>query len=238
MISVWIDVAIIGVVAFCAWRGYKNGLIRGVFGIVSLIAALLVANVIAQAYSKEATSVIMPFASGIIDSTLTDIEEEGITYQPIAYDHDLTGLNIEAFGDSYIVMRQIGLPEAAAVAIAKQIAENPETFERPQQFIETLAEKLTDTMSYIAVFGIAFLLLAIIFAVIGNLFGFVFSLPGLKLLDIISGSVFGLVKGIIIVLTLAVIFRYFGLIARDTVESTLLLNYLMNNNIIANILDL
>jgi len=231
-----IDLAVIGTVAFCAWRGYKNGLIRGVFGVVSLIAALLIANIAAQAYSNDAKAMLMPFASGIIDTTLAEMKENDIEYQPLAHDHDIDDVD---FGTAYSVLRQIGLPEAAAVSIAEQaidLRDNAE--EELSSFTEAIADKLTTTLSYVAVFGIAFLVLAIIFAIVGNLIGFVFSLPGLKLIDIISGAVFGLVKGIIIVYSLAVIIRYFGILALSTLESTSLLNYLVNNNPIATILGL
>ena len=236
MTAFLIDLAVIGTVAFCAWRGYKNGLIRGVFGVVSLIAALLIANIAAQAYSNDAKAMLMPFASGIIDTTLAEMKENDIEYQPLAHDHDIDDVD---FGTAYSVLRQIGLPEAAAVSIAEQaidLRDNAE--EELSSFTEAIADKLTTTLSYVAVFGIAFLVLAIIFAIVGNLIGFVFSLPGLKLIDIISGAVFGLVKGIIIVYSLAVIIRYFGILALSTLESTSLLNYLVNNNPIATILGL
>jgi len=231
-----IDLAVIGTIAFCSWRGYKNGLIRGVFGVVSLIVALLVANIAAQAYSNDAKAMLMPFASGIIDTTLAEMKENDIEYQPLAHDHEIDDVD---FGTAYSVLRQMGLPEAAAVGIAEQaidLRDNSE--EELSSFTEAIADKLTTTLSYVAVFGIAFLVLAIIFAIVGNLIGFVFSLPGLKLVDLISGAVFGFFKGIIIVYSIAVIIRYFGVLALTTLESTTLLNYLVNNNPIANILGL
>jgi len=231
-----IDLSIIGTVAFCAWRGYKNGLIRGVFGVVSLIVALIVANIAAQAYSNDAKAMLMPFASGVIDSTLAEMRDDGIEYQAIAHDHEIDDVD---FGTAYSVLRQIGLPEAASVNIAEQALEmRDNTQEELSSFTEAIADKLTTTLSYVAVFGIAFLVISIVFAIVGNLIGFVFSLPGLKLVDIIAGSVFGLFKGLIIVYTVAVIIRYFGILALSTLESTSLLNYIVNNNPIASILGL
>jgi len=223
----------LGTMAFCAWRGYKNGLIRGVFGVVALIVSLLVANIAAQAYSDEAKGMLLPFASGIIETTMTEMAEEGIEYQELAHDHEFDNAD---FGVAYTALRQIGLPEAAAVRIAEQSVDAQEHDEDDTRFSDTVADKLTSSLSFVAVFGIAFLLIAIIFAVIGNLVGFVFSLPGLKLVDVISGSVLGLIKGIIIVYTLAVIIRYFGLLMLETLEGTTVLNYLVNFNPIANML--
>jgi len=227
-----LDVAIVGTIAFCAWRGYKSGLIRGVFGIVSLIASLLVANMAAEAYADEAKGMLMPFVSGMLDSTITELSEDGIEYQPIAHDHEIDDAD---FGTAYLALRQIGFPEAASVRIAEKSIEVEEE-ETMRYFSDLIAERVSSTLSFVAVFGIAFLLIAIVFAVIGNLVGFVFALPGLRLVDIISGSVLGLLKGVIIVYAIAVILRYFGLLILPTLERTTILLYLVNNNPIANLL--
>ena len=232
MTTLLIDVAIVGTVVFCGWRGYKNGLIRGVFGVVSLIVSLLVANIAAQAYSDEAKGMLVPFVGGMIESTMTEMTEEGVEYQALAHDHDIEDAE---FGAAYTALRRIGLPEAAAVSVAEQSL-SVEEDERGNYFSDIIGDRLSSAFSYVAVFGIAFLLIAIIFAVIGNLVGFVFSLPGLKLVDIIAGSVLGLFKGIIIVFTIAVILRYFGLLILSTIEGTSVLNYIINNNPIANML--
>jgi len=227
-----LDFIIVGTIAFCAWRGYKNGLIRGVFGVVSLIASLLVANMAAEAYADEAKDVLVPFVSGMLDSTISELSDDGVVYQAIAHDHEIDDVD---FGTAYLALRYIGFPEAGAVKLAELSVESEENEPRGY-FSDVIADRVSSTLTYVAVFGIAFLLIAIVFAVIGNLVGFVFALPGLRLVDIIAGSVFGLFKGVIIVYTVAVILRYFGILVLDTLESTSLLIYLVNNNPIANLL--
>jgi len=228
----FIDLAVLGTIVFCGWRGFKSGLIRGVFGIVSLVVALLIANIAAQAYSNETKGMILPFVSGILESTMTDIAEDGLEYQALAHDHEIDDAD---FGIAYVALRQLGLPEAAAVRIAEQSIEVEES-DRGGYFSDVIADRLSGAFSYVAVFGIAFLLLAIVFAVIGNLVGVVFALPGLKYVDMIAGAVFGLFKGAIIVYTVAVIIRYFGLLVLPTIERTTILRYIINNNPIANML--
>ena len=232
MTTLIIDLAVIGVVVFCGWRGFKSGLIRGVFGVVSLIAALLVANIAAQAYSGETKAMLIPFVSGIVDSTMTEMSEHGIEYQALAHDHDIDDAD---FGAAYTALRELGLPEAAAVRIAERSIDLEEN-EQGRFFPDIIADRLSSAFSYVAVFGIAFLLLAIVFAVIGNLVGFVFALPGLKYLDMIAGSALGLLKGLILVYTVAVIARYFGLLMLSTIEETTIFRYIINNNPIANML--
>jgi len=232
MTTFLIDAAIVGTVIFCGWRGFKSGLIRGVFGVVSLITALLIANIAAQAYSGETKSMLLPFASGIIDSTMTELSEQGIEYQAIAHDHEVDD---EAFGIAYMALRDLGLPEAAAVRIAEQSITLEED-EQGRYFPDIIADRLSSAFSYVAVFGIAFLLIAIVFAVVGNLVGLIFALPGLKYVDMIAGTALGLLKGVIIVYTVAVIARYFGLLILSMIEDTTIFRYLINNNPIANML--
>ena len=226
----WIDLVIVAAVAFCAWRGFKNGLIRGVFGVAALIAALLIANIIATAYSQEFTGMLKPFIGGIVENAITDVIGEGL-------ESDYDGLEHESvyFGAAYSAMRQIGLPEASAAYIAEHTALEEGTI---ISLADRISDRLSSTLAFVAVFGIAFMLLSIIAAIIGNLIGFVFSLPGLKHIDAIAGIVFGLAKGLIIVFALASIVRYFGLFAQTTLEGTTVLNYLINNNPIAAIIGI
>ena len=233
MISFFIDVAVVGTVVFCGWRGFKNGLIRGVFGIVSLFLALFIANFAAQAYADDAEVVLMPFARGLVESTMTDLDHDGIRYHPAAHDHNIDD---EYFGRAYITLREIGLTEAASVAIAEQSMLDGRHDETDRTFVDIVATRLTSSMAFVAVFAVAFLLLAIVFAVIGNLVGVIFSLPGLKLVDMIAGAASGLVKGLVIVHVVAVIVRYFGLVVLPTIERTTVLYFLVNNNPIASML--
>jgi len=234
LITLLIDLAIIGTVLFCAWRGFKNGLIRGAFGIVSLLLAIFIANAAAEAYSDETTGIISPFVSGMIETAVLEMADDGLEYHALAHDHNIDEAD---FGVAYMALRYIGLPEAGAVHIAERSLEF-EAFDMDRSFADVIANRLSGTLSYVAVFTIAFLLISIIFAVIGNLIGVVFALPGLRLVDMIAGSALGLVKGLIIVYSVALVLRYFGLVMLETIEGTTILRHIINNNPIADILGI
>ena len=223
-----IDSAVIAIVLFCIWRGYKNVLIRGVFGTVTLIAALFIASITATAYSGEFTGMLKPFVGGVIEKTLTDIRDEGENS-----DTDSRENESQKFGLAFTVLRRIGLPESSAANLSELVSKDDES---DGTLADIITDKLCNALAFIAVFGIGFLLISIIFTVIGNLIGFVFSLPGLKLIDSIAGVVFGFIKGLIIVFTLATVIRYVGLLAQETLEETKILSYIVNYNMIANML--
>ncbi|MCL2226072.1 MAG: CvpA family protein [Oscillospiraceae bacterium] len=229
MTAFLIDLAIIGTVVYCTWRGYRNGLIRGVFGVVALVVALIVANIAASAYSDEFEGLLIPFVGGIVDTTLADVAEGDARDEVVS-----SRSETERFQSAYSVLRQIGLPVAAANSVAGLAAGDGSE----RSFSDVIAGTLSSALAYIAVFAVAFVLVAIVFAIIGNLIGFVFSLPGLRLLDTIAGAMFGLAKGLIIVLTFSAFVRYFGLLALDILEDTAVLYYLVNNNIVADMLGI
>ena len=259
MLVLLIDLAVLGIVAFCGWRGYKNGLIRGVFSIVTLIVSLIVAGVVASAYSEEFTGVLTPFVGGIIDSALVerpaeeaevgdadgddeddaDEDDEEEPRRVIEVDLSMYEDESENFISAYSALRRIGLPEPSAARIAEQtVDDSGEDALAPAFLSDIIAEKLSSALAFAAVFGIAFVLLAIVFTVIGNLISFVFSLPGLKLLDIIAGAAFGVLKGLIIVYTLAAVARYLGVFAPEILEGSAVLRLLVNSNPVANSLGI
>ena len=94
-----------------------------------------------------------------------------------------------------------------------------------------MIHKLAGTLAYVAVLIIIFLLIVIIFAVIANLLNLAFKLPGLELLNEIGGTLFGLVKGLAFIFAISWALRFFGfVIPETTVNKTVLLKWLMNNN--------
>lgn len=244
--STAIDVAIVLIVAFSAWRGFKNGFIRGVFGILAIIIALYGANLVAKAYSGEFTGMLEPFVGGIVDSSVADVlysdEAEGENMIDDGQTEDSqSGISDETDKTSvydicYKTMRNIGVSEEASKRIAEKVAGELDTVS--QQLASNLTEKLSAALAYIAVFGISFILIAIIFAVIGNILNLAFAIPGIETVDRLIGVVFGLFKGILIVFAIGVIVRYIGLVSSETIENTKILNYLVNENPIANILGI
>ena len=236
--SIALDAAIVLIVIFCSWRGFKSGIIRGVCGVLVLVVSIFAANIVATAYSNEFTGMLKPFVGGVVDNVLQPKEaEEGDEEEkrPVVYPEGFKDKS-EEYKEAYTAMWKIGLPMKAAENIAEQVEENYSGVKR--QLAEEITDKLCSRIAYIAVFGICFVLVAILFAVIGNILNFAFSLPGLKLLDGLAGLAFGLAKGAIIVLVACVVIRYFGLVAQDMIESTRLLNFFVNNNPIANILGI
>jgi len=191
--------------------------------------SLFFASIAATAYSDEFTGALTPFVGGIVDNALSEMDAQGVEYELVDHENES-----EDFKTAYTALRWIGLPVPAAIRVAEMAVDE----ESEVSLADSIAAKLSSALAFVAVFGIAFVLVAIVFAVIGNLIGLVFSLPGLRALDVIAGVAFGLAKGLLIVLAIAAVARYLGILALETLEETSVLNYLVNNNIIADMLGI
>jgi uncharacterized membrane protein required for colicin V production len=232
-----IDILLIATLAYCVWRGYKSGIIRGVCGAIALIAAIFAANLVAATYSDEVSAMLRPFVGGVVDNALTSLvgaaDGEDQTEDVLVPSN---ASNTQLRAASYAALRRIGMPESASGLLADKIAGG--RFEQGVTLSDVISDKLCDALAYIAVFGVVFLLGAIISVVVGNVLNLVFKLPGLETMDSIVGMVFGLLKGIIIVYVISLVVRYVGLLAPSVIDKTTILSYLIDTNPLADILGI
>jgi len=235
--SILLDLLIVALIGFFAWRGYKSSLIRGLCGVLALIIALYCANLFASIYSDEFTGVLKPFMNGIVDSSydkvMGGVVEEGQEDVKILTDKEKE----DVYTVSVETIRRMGLPDNVAEKIASDVASEDKRVS--QEMANNVAIKICEKTIFTITFVLAFALIAIIFAVIGNLINLTFSLPELKKVDIVGGIALGIVRGIIIILVIACLGRYLGyIIGKEVINKTILFDWLINSNLIANLLGI
>lgn len=293
MIGLIVDIAIVLLIALCAYRGFRNGIVRGVAGFLVLVLSLVVASVISSTFAGEFVGVVQPFVGGLVDSQIQKIlapdNDEIVVVTPDATDadeadaaestenadvdaaesnddadldaaesdtepldeqpdepevHDILPGSLSEFVDGFdikttygmamLTLKNLGFIDAVSNSIADTLAN--ETKAIGVALGDAITVKLSLMLTRIALFAVSFILLAMILAVIGNLITLVFELPGLKTLDQVSGAVVGALRGILIMLFVAAVLRYFGLVTSGFVAKTTLLEYLVLHNPIANLL--
>lgn len=229
--SMIIDLILVLIMIYFTWRGYRNGLILGVMGILALIISLAAANIVANTYSSEFTGVLRPFVSGVVDKAVSFHSSED------EEDERLTQEEGDLYTITYSVLRKVGLSDGAAEKIAVKISEKIDL--ETELFSRSVTDYLCEKLAFVLVFAVSFLLLVIIFAAVGNVINLAFSIPGLDTLNHLSGAAFGFTKGFIVLLFITALLRYFGaLIPEDEMEKTILLKWLINSNKLADIIGI
>lgn len=225
---VLIDVVLIGIVVLCVWNGYRKGLILGIGGILALVIAFYGSNLIAETYSPEFTAMLNPIVSGIVNKSVDDAKET-VNSDDYSYSGPAEGKGDEVYSVSFESLRNIGILRSAAENITNEIRDDLKG--AGQSLKDALVEKLCSTIAYVLALAVFFILILIVFTVLANIVNLAFKLPGLEVINDVSGAVFGLVKGLILVFAIAWLVRFLGaVLPEETVDKTLVLGWLMDNN--------
>lgn len=238
--SIVLDIVLVAIVALCCWRGFRTGIINGVSWIVALVIAIYGANLVAAAYYSEFSEMLTPFAQGVVENTLMGDEkdEDGNYTSVISPDLPLDEVEkLDVYEVSKAVLKRLGIADEAAESIARETAETNDKV--GIQMTAELTELLCDRAAFVAVFAIAFTLIAIVFTVIGNVFDLSFGLPGHENLNHITGAALGIIRGLVIILVLGCLGRYLGIfISAGTMDKTLIFKHLVEANKLADILKI
>lgn len=237
-IRVLLDVLIVLIVAFSIWRGYKGGIIGTVCTAAALLVSLVVGNVVATVYSTEFEGALETFAGGMVDTATAEtidfngFDEDGMPDD--RYPILTTEEKADVYTVSFQTLRRVGVSDNVAEKVAAETAEEVDVVGHEMR--QTVTKKLSSKVAFAAAFIIVTLLVAIVFAAIGNIINLSFTIPGAQIVNGIIGAAIGCINGIAIVLFITCIFRYSGvIIGKSVIESTKIASWLMDSNMIANI---
>ena len=212
-----IDIVLLLILIGCSWKGYRNGLIPGIFMLLALFASLYGAKLVAETYSEEFISILEPFASGMTDRAMRELEDEDV----------LKGNDV--YAASKAILEEIGFMGSAAENIAGEL--DKEVNETGHVLRAARVKRLCIDVAYVLTLVIAFVLLAIAFAVIGNLISLSFHIPGLEVINGILGAIFGLGEGAVFAFFIAWLLRFGGMLLKaEVVDETILLKWLQSVN--------
>ncbi len=213
IIKIIVFLALFGTIVLCAWRGFKDGIIRSMCGIVAIFVALYFGGIVAKMYNNEFVGMLEPFISGITEKTVNKVLSDDKDIVIHISDKEKT----EVYAVTYAASREMGLSESAATLMADEIKQECTIVNNGM--METLAEKLCLRFSYVALYALAFAFIAIALAVVINVVNVSFKIPVLKAAEPIVGTILGILRGILIMYTIAMFLRYLGIIVSDEIIS-------------------
>ncbi|MCL2827549.1 MAG: CvpA family protein [Oscillospiraceae bacterium] len=232
------NLLIIAILVFCAWQGYKRGVLGSILAVVFIIIAVYGGNLLANTYSNEFTTMFRPFISGYLTQMEVDAVE---TVAPA----NLQGLSTE---DLFRIDPSLEPEVARQLFLELGVHESREE-KLTDRYLdgrdagETFNRSMTDTLVYafcfLMVFVVAFLLILIGFTVAYNLIPFSLKFPGLKLVDGIAGGLAGLAQGFLLVFMLGWLLGYLGtLLPEELMENANILEFFVSRNHIGGFIDI
>jgi uncharacterized membrane protein required for colicin V production len=222
-----IIILLLGIVVLCTWRGYKDGIIRGVCGILAIIIALYIAGIVARTYNSEFEDMLSPFVSGMVDSAVDKVlnDDDAVV-------HVTSSEKSDPYRVSYAVSRQLGLVDNAAKIIAEKTSSSYTKVN--QEMCNALSDNICAQFAYVAVYFICFIIIAIVLTVIGNVINISLLIPKLGIVEPIVGAILGLIRGIILMYAVAMALRYLGIvIPGELFENSKLIFKIVNSNPVA-----
>lgn len=208
-----IDLIIILVLVFFAWRGAKKGLILTVFSFLAIFVAFFGAREISTRFSEPIADIIKPSIQLSIDEILVGETPTGsaILSGESESDTDDSADSGESEGET-VITRDFSLRQ-----ILTLIEEN-ELFEGFQEYLDeaiaenaiavtttaaaAIAAHLAALVAKAFLFGLSFVVILLVWFLASRALDLAFKLPILSAINTVGGLLFGLAKGVIIILVL------------------------------------
>jgi len=232
------DLLILAILLFCAWQGYKRGVIGGILAILVIIVSMYGANLVANTYSYEFTSMTRPFISGYLDGVEREIVDD-------LAPSGLRALSTEDLlrhepGLEPVMARQVFLSLGVHESRTEPLLERYFTYRDGGATVnQAMTDVLVEAFCFYLVYIIAFLLIIIALTVVYNIIPLSFRLPGLTLVDDIGGGLLGFAQGLLLVFMLTWALGYVGLLfPEDFLNSTVFTEMLIRANPVVGFINL
>lgn len=237
-----IDLAILLIIAGAVWVGYRKGFILGLCGILAIVISFYGANLVSNTYYEEFKPILEPIVGGLVDDavqkTLDPNDQERDDQNDLFIYTGDTNSREGVYNVALMTLGRFGLAEAAAEKAATELASG-EINSVGTEFRSTLTDQICSLITRVLAFTIVFLLFIIVFTVIANILNLQLRIPGFDMVNHIAGAGLGFLRAWFIVSLIAFVLRYAGaLISGEMLRKTILLEFFMNNNIVAAILGL
>ncbi len=223
-----LDIAVILIVVFCVWRGWRHGLIRTAVMLVGFaLAAFVAAQVAAPAAKGIYEAAVAPRVEAVITAQVEEIGESEIT----------VGLDT-LFGEDAMLIpyfESMGWDTAVTVSLGDRSGAAIRDAVTPA--IEQVLQPVLIYLIEAALSFLLFVVLLIVVSLLSRLLDAVFKLPLLKQLNRFGGLAAGFLQGVFWALIFTVVLQFVvscgwlgETVTIETIESSQLVSRLANWN--------
>lgn len=216
------DLAIVLVLLFFLWRGYRRGFVLTLCSMLAIFVAFIGASIISSILAEPVSKIVEPVVTSNIHKIVDDYISVGVSSAGGAADHAHISLSelLQILEDSTLYHNLAQTFHAAVEEGAAELASNA---------IQSLAHFIAVQIARTVLFAIAFIAILIGWFFLSHTLDLVAKLPVLNSVNRWTGGALGLCKGALIVFIAVWLFKdsYIPQAAR---EDTFLLKFLSTFN--------
>lgn len=212
-------------IGFALW-GARQGLLRSLTGLLTVIMALVGAGLIAGALAAPAARLAGP----LIQEHIRGQVDEALAVQS-SQKVEMPEVDVEEDGEDFEIadlLALLGLDEDVRESLLGQIQET--AADTGEAIAAAVVESLVQSLLYAVLFLLSFLGLTVLLRLALRALDLVAKLPGLNLLNALGGTVIGLIQGALLAFLAIWIARRLGVsFDTETVAQTHILHFFTTN---------
>ena len=221
-----IDAVAVAILAFFVLWGAHQGLLRSLAGLLTIVAALVGAGLIAGALADSAARLAGP----LVEERIRTQVDEAITAQA-SQKVEMPELDVEGGDEEFDIadlLALIGLDQDVRDSLTEEIQEK--AVDAGTTIAAAVVESVVRSVLYGVVFLLSFLALTVLLKLALRALDLVLKLPGLHLLNTLGGAAAGLVQGVVLAFLAIWIARRLGVsFETETVAQTHILHFFTTN---------
>lgn len=189
-----VDVIIVVLLIFFAWRSAQKGLILSLLGMLGLVVALFGARFISNTFYDPVSDIIEP---GIYQS-VKELEERAL--YGLEFDLEAT---LDSSAENLVDLLQEQNLFPGLVDFLENAVENDLFSEQTSTpAVEALSAYLAQLLSRVLLFVLSFIVILLVWFLITRALDLAFKLPILHAINTAGGAVFGFLKAAVIIIIL------------------------------------
>ena len=202
-----IDVVIVLLVAFFAWRGAAKGLILSLCGLAAVFVAFIGAQILSTLFCGPVANIIKP----VIETSVTEAVEETIRRGTASAamsveDVQLSGI-LTALRETEMFQ---GLTQFLEDAIRSDALK-----QGASTAVQTVAQYLSLLIARTLLFALSYIAIVLAWFLVSHALDLAFHLPILAEVNLAGGLLFGLVKGVLLIIVLVWLGQMAGLVPAE-----------------------
>ena len=207
-----IDLVIVLLLAFFAWRGAAKGLILSLCGLAAVFVAFFAAQFISNAFCAPVANIIRP----VIENSITETMEDAIKHDKLSADDGGVAESAEEVSMNGVLSV---IRESAMFQGLTRFLEDAVQNKLLQQGAHTAVQAVSGYISLLiarnVLFGVSYVAVLLVWFLVSHAMDLAFKLPILSQVNLACGLVLGLIKGALLIIVLVWLGQLAGLVPAE-----------------------